>query len=183
MPNITLFSCHLVVLQLGSAMRRMRATCLQLMEHYLHTSACLVLASVVVASGRLPPKLNCVIQNLMAGLRKEPCRWGKGLGQRDTSQYNTCESHDVYVGLWLRVLAVVYMACQTYVVSLSNCVEGIYSIIMQSINASSYGICRPSTHRPTACAYLAQWLFMWLLLFLCVVAGSCRLLLRQRWLS
>jgi hypothetical protein len=47
---------------------------LQLMEHYLHTSACLVLASVVVASGRLPPKLNCVIQNLMAGLRKEPCR-------------------------------------------------------------------------------------------------------------
>jgi hypothetical protein len=48
--------------------------CVQLMEHYLHTSACLVLASVVVASGRLPPKLNCVIQNLMAGLRKEPCR-------------------------------------------------------------------------------------------------------------
>ncbi|KAF6253887.1 SNF2 family N-terminal domain-containing protein [Scenedesmus sp. NREL 46B-D3] len=47
---------------------------LQLLEHYLHTSACLVLAAVVVASGRLPAKLNCVIQNLMAGLRKEPCR-------------------------------------------------------------------------------------------------------------
>lgn len=46
----------------------------QLMEQYLHTSACLALASAVIASGRLPAKLNCVIQNLMAGLRKEPCR-------------------------------------------------------------------------------------------------------------
>lgn len=42
------------------------------MEMYLHTSACLVLASTIVASGRLPAKLNSIIQNLMAGLRKEP---------------------------------------------------------------------------------------------------------------
>jgi hypothetical protein len=40
---------------------------LQVTELYLHTSALLVLASCVVAGGRLPPKLNCVIQNLMAG--------------------------------------------------------------------------------------------------------------------
>lgn len=44
----------------------------QLTELYFHTSALLVLASTVVVSGRLPPKLNCVIQNLMAGLRREP---------------------------------------------------------------------------------------------------------------
>lgn len=31
-----------------------------------------MLASAVVASGRMPAKLNTVIQNLMAGLRKEP---------------------------------------------------------------------------------------------------------------
>jgi len=51
-----------------------RLCCLQLLEQYLHTSVCLVLAAAVVASGRLPAKLNSVIQNLMAGLRKEPCR-------------------------------------------------------------------------------------------------------------
>jgi TATA-binding protein-associated factor len=45
---------------------------LQATELYLHTSVLLVLAAVVVASGRLPTKLNCVIQNLMAGLRREP---------------------------------------------------------------------------------------------------------------
>lgn len=50
------------------------AVCYQVTELYYHTSALLVLASAVVASGRLPPKLNCVIQNLMAGLRKEPVR-------------------------------------------------------------------------------------------------------------
>ncbi|WIA33345.1 hypothetical protein OEZ86_006482 [Tetradesmus obliquus] len=62
--------------EVGVAKQTVLATAqhLQLMEAYLHASACLVLASVVVASGRLPPKLNCVIQNLMAGLRKEPCR-------------------------------------------------------------------------------------------------------------
>jgi hypothetical protein len=46
----------------------------QATESYLHTSALLVLASAVVAGGRLPAKLNCVLQNLMAGLRKEPVR-------------------------------------------------------------------------------------------------------------
>lgn len=47
---------------------------LQATELYFHTSALLVLASTVVAGGRLPPKLNCVLQNLMAGLRREPVR-------------------------------------------------------------------------------------------------------------
>lgn len=45
---------------------------LQATELYHHTSALLALASAVVAGGRLPPKLNCVLQNLMAGLRREP---------------------------------------------------------------------------------------------------------------
>lgn len=43
------------------------------METYLHTSVCLVLAAAVIASGRLPAKLNVLIQNLMAGLRREAC--------------------------------------------------------------------------------------------------------------
>lgn len=46
----------------------------QVTEVYYHTSSLLVLASTVVAGGRLPAKLNCVIQNLMAGLRREPMR-------------------------------------------------------------------------------------------------------------
>lgn len=46
---------------------------LQAAELYLHTSVLLVLASAVVAGGRLPAKLNCVLQNLMAGLRRSPC--------------------------------------------------------------------------------------------------------------
>jgi hypothetical protein len=144
------------------------------MEHYLHTSACLVLASVVVASGRLPPKLNCVIQNLMAGLRKEPCRCEKGLGQREPASTTRVKAMKIMFWLWLRVLAVVYMACQTHVVSLSPYV------------LKEFRQCYHAVHQRIVlrhAAYLAQWLFMWLFFFLCLLAGSCRLLLRQRWLS
>lgn len=83
-------------------------------EQYLHLTALACAAAAVVASGQLPPKLNQIIQPLMAAVRKEPepevqVRVARARGQRVDHHHHHHYHHYCHHIITIIIMTIIVM--------------------------------------------------------------------------